>query len=498
MSIAPLQNRYVAVLNVPAFIAAWMCHRSRYRVTFFLLTTRCKGDDSHEVSTGSGSDRVTLLAISILAISCDPVATAPGTDLILKLRHYIKVTKVTRIKESIYTRVNPNRTPMKKFRINLIGSGNLAFVIVVAAAYLSATSALIYSRRSLSALEIGVLIAVGLAYLVVGTYGFTIARQSGTRSVAAIYFAVQILIAATLIKLRGSAGELSLILLPLAGQSALLLPLPGMVQVCFLIYLTLVMPLILRSRWVDAIAIALVYGTGIVFVVVFTRVAASERESRNALANANQLLRDHASQVEELATTKERNRLAREIHDSLGHYLTVVNVQIGAAQAILEQDRARALDHLSKAQALTQEGLAEVRHSVAALRASPTESRPLPEALAKLAEQWNAAGLRANFVVNGAIRPLTPQANLTLYRAAQEALTNVGKHAHATSVDLHLDYRDEHSVQLSVKDDGVGSDNSEGGFGLLGVRERVQLLSGAVRVRTDSGEGFALEVELPA
>src|SRR6185369_12887105 len=119
---------------------------------------------------------------------------------------------------------------------------------------------------------------------------------------------------------------------------------------------------------------------------------------RTALAEANQQLRDHAAQVEELASTKERNRLAREIHDSLGHYLTVVNVQIGAAQAILEQDRPRALDHLSKAQALTQEGLAEVRHSVAALRASPTESGPLPEALAKLAEQWNAAGLSTRFV----------------------------------------------------------------------------------------------------
>jgi len=258
------------------------------------------------------------------------------------------------------------------------------------------------------------------------------------------------------------------------------------------------MPFITRSRWVDAIAIAVIYGTGIVFVVVFTRVAASERDARTALAEANRLLRDHAAQVEELATTKERNRLAREIHDSLGHYLTVVNVQIGAAQAIIEQDRPRALDHLSNAQALTQEGLAEVRHSVAALRASPTESRPLPEALARLAEQWNAAGLRTRFAVAGTARSLTPQVNLTLYRAAQEALTNVGKHAHATNVDLHLDYRDEDSVHLSVKDDGVGSDNSEGGFGLLGVRERVQQLSGAVRVRTDSGKGFALEVELPA
>jgi signal transduction histidine kinase len=241
-----------------------------------------------------------------------------------------------------------------------------------------------------------------------------------------------------------------------------------------------------------------IYGTGIVFVVVFTRVAASEREARRELAEANTRLRERAAQIEDLAITKERNRLAREIHDSLGHYLTVVNVQISAAQTILDHDRTRALDHLTKAQTLTQEGLAEVRHSVAALRASPTESRPLPEALAQLAEQWNAAGLRVKFAVAGTIRPLTPQANLTLYRAAQEALTNVGKHAHATSVDLYLDYQDERLVLLQITDDGLGSTNSEGGFGLLGVRERVQLLSGAVRVRTEAGKGFSLQVSLPA
>jgi signal transduction histidine kinase len=383
-------------------------------------------------------------------------------------------------------------------RTQFFSSGNIAFVLVVLASYASATAALIYSRRSLPAWEVPVLVIAGVAYLVVGTYGFAICRRSGSLLAAAAYFVIQLLFASALIVLRGSSGELSLILLPLAGQSALLLPFRWMVLICALIYLTLVMPLILRSRWVDAIAIAVIYGTGIAFVVVFTRVAASERDARAELAKANQRLREHAAQVEDLATTKERNRLAREIHDGLGHYLTVVNVQISAAQAILSHDRPRALDHLSKAQALTQEGLAEVRRSVAALRASPIESRPLPEALAKLAQQWNAAGLRAKFAVAGTIRPLTPQANLTLYRAAQEALTNVGKHAHATSVDLHLEYRDEGSVRLSVKDDGVGSDNSEGGFGLLGVRERVHLLDGIVHVRTDAGKGFALEVELPA
>ena len=380
---------------------------------------------------------------------------------------------------------------------SLFSSGNVAFVIVVCAAYLSAITAMIYSRRSLPLWQVAVLIGAGAVYVVIGTYGFTICRGSGSLLAAVAYFAIQLLLAGTLIQLRGSSGELSLILLPLAGQSALLLPLKAMVPVCVLIYVTLVMPLLLRSRWVDAIAIALVYGTGIVFVVVFTRVAASEREARTELAEANQRLREHAAQVEELATTKERNRLAREIHDSLGHYLTVVNIQIGAAQAILAQDEPRALDHLAKAQALTQEGLAEVRRSVAALRASPTESRPLTEALAKLVEQWKAAGMNAHLDVAGMVRSLTPHAELTLYRAAQEALTNAGKHANATQVGITLSYGNDDSVRLRVEDDGVGNADSQGGFGLLGVRERVQLLSGEMHVRTKIGGGFALEVELP-
>jgi signal transduction histidine kinase len=253
----------------------------------------------------------------------------------------------------------------------------------------------------------------------------------------------------------------------------------------------------LRSRWVDAVAVALVYGTGIVFVVAFTRMAASERDARMALTRANQQLREHAAQVEELATAKERNRLAREIHDSLGHYLTVVNVQIEAARAIFTQDRARALNHLAQAQTLTQEGLAEVRCSVAALRAAPASGLPLIDALAKLIEQWKTAEVGVALAVTGEPRPLTPQAELTLYRTAQEALTNVGKHAHAAHVRLTLDYRDDHTVRLQIADDGCGGADSQGGFGLLGVRERVQLLGGAMRMRAAAGQGFTLEVELP-
>jgi signal transduction histidine kinase len=384
----------------------------------------------------------------------------------------------------------------RQARRSLFSSGNIAFAIVVCASYASGTAAMFYSHRPVTRFEAAVLLTLGIAYLFAGTYGFTRVRESRSVLAAVVYFAIQLSLAATLIRLSGSTGELSLILLPLAGQTALILPIYLTVIFCLSIYIILVMPFLLRGRWIDAIALAVIYGTGIVFVAVFTRVAASERDARNALAEANQLLRDHASQVEELATSKERNRLAREIHDSVGHYLTVVNVQIGAARTVLDQNRSRALEHLSKAQSLTQEGLAEVRHSVAALRASPTESRPLPEALTALVDQWRAAGLNANFRVSGTMRTLTPQTNLTLYRAGQEALTNVAKHANATTVNVRLNYGDDR-IRLTIEDNGVGASESEGGFGLLGIRERVQLLNGSVRVTTGAGKGFTLEVEVP-
>jgi signal transduction histidine kinase len=239
------------------------------------------------------------------------------------------------------------------------------------------------------------------------------------------------------------------------------------------------------------------------FVAVFTMVAVRERMARaeverlaSELSTANNRLREYATQAEELATTKERNRLAREIHDSLGHYLTVINMQLEAAKVVIENDPARSLEALGKAQSLTREGLADIRRSVAALRASPMSTNSLPEAVATLAREIQSAGLITDYTVSGQPRPLEPQVELTLYRVAQEGLTNIRKHAFASMVELKLDYRDDKTVRLLIKDNGVGSKQPDGGFGLLGLRERIHLLNGQVRVQTAPEQGFSLEVEL--
>jgi signal transduction histidine kinase len=208
------------------------------------------------------------------------------------------------------------------------------------------------------------------------------------------------------------------------------------------------------------------------------------------------------AQLHDLAVAEERNRLAREIHDGLGHYLTATTMQIQGARALLENSQAAsqapaALNALSKAETLLQEALADVRRSVAALRAAPTQNRPLAATIGDLVAECRViSGLEAQFDLLGTPRSLNSQIELTLYRVAQEGLTNVRKHAQAERVEVVLTY-DNDKVGLSICDDGRGLGGSSNGYGLLGLRERIQLVGGQVNIRTAPDQGFRLEVEIP-
>lgn len=335
-------------------------------------------------------------------------------------------------------------------------------------------------------------------------------ESAGARWSSALYFAVQLGLAA-LMYYWGDQGRalptLWLVLLPPVAHGVILLRWPGITLVSALSMAILLGSAVRWHGWDWVPIAALEFGFAVVFTLVFTLLAVSSEKARGEvqrlageLTEANRKLREYAVQAEELAATRERNRLAREIHDTLGHYLTVVNVQIEAARALQERDLTRMRDALAKAQSLTQEGLREIRNSVAALRASPLDNKPLAEALRQVVDENRAAGLSVEMQVLGEPRSMSPQAELTLYRAGQEGLTNVRKHAQATTVRLALDYRDASRVCLGVSDNGAGAANTGGatsGFGLLGLRERAHLLGGEVRVRTAPGAGFVLEVEVP-
>lgn len=299
-----------------------------------------------------------------------------------------------------------------------------------------------------------------------------------------------------------------LVSMPLVALATIELPPRGRWLVYVMVMLGMFIPIYYyQGSWAAAALSTLSFTPALVFVIIFAKITeAAEAAQRKAeslagqLADANQRLGDFAIQAEELATTQERNRLAREIHDNLGHYLTVANVQIKAAHALLEKDPQRAGDALEKAATLTQEGLAAVRHSVSSLRDSPLGRLTLPEAIAHLAGEAQATGIVTEFRQQGEARPLDPRAELTLYRAAQEGLTNARKHARASRVDLTLSYLDPAAVSLVVRDNGIGAPASPepAGFGLLGLRERARQLGGRVDASGRPGEGYTLSVALPS
>ena len=322
---------------------------------------------------------------------------------------------------------------------------------------------------------------------------------------AIAYFTIQLLLLFAINWLVGPGG-IWLVVLPLGATAVERLPLFWQLLVYILMLGTISLPVGIRyDSWDAALGLAISISPAVLFVVVFAKVQIDERAARERaeeltkeLEASNRQLAEYATQAEEVATIEERNRLAREIHDNLGHYLTVVNVQIGAAKVLIGQEETeKATEALDKAQNLTQEGLTAVRQSVATLRQSPTENKPLAEAIAPFIAETNNAGILTELTVKGEPRKLDPKIEFTIYRVAQEGLTNVRKHAHASSANLLLDYESEEEVRLEIADNGVGTAVTENGFGLLGIQERINLLNGEVAITTSPQQGFTLQITIP-
>lgn len=250
---------------------------------------------------------------------------------------------------------------------------------------------------------------------------------------------------------------------------------------------------------------ALSWLAGTLFTVMFSLLARSYRgQTLHAQQLLEQLTRAGAELAEarerekQLAVAEERVRVARDIHDGLGHHLTALHVQLQAAERLLARDPAQVAPILATCRAETQAALAEVRRSVAALRDGPLEGRTLEQALVALAHDFTRrGGAAARFRQHGQPRDLSAAAALTLYRAAQEGLTNIQKHAVARAALVDLRYEPD-AVRLRVEDDGAGAPSaSAGGFGLLGLRERAAQLGGVCRAGPLPQAGFALDLELP-
>jgi signal transduction histidine kinase len=204
------------------------------------------------------------------------------------------------------------------------------------------------------------------------------------------------------------------------------------------------------------------------------------------------------TQAREAGVLDERQRMAREIHDTLAQGLTGIITQVQAAQRVWDSpDQARA--HVDRALGLARDSLAEARRSVQALRPGELEDARLPDALGDLARRWaDGSGVDTQVEVTGDRVPLSPAIEVALFRVAQEALTNVAKHAGASRVGLTLSYVGD-AVLLDVRDDGRGMRNRNGhGFGLNSMRQRIRSVGGTVEIESTPGEGTAVSASVPA
>jgi signal transduction histidine kinase len=356
-------------------------------------------------------------------------------------------------------------------------------------------------QYSIARLVIG--ISLGAVYLVVGMFDVELFRRFSLRVATALYFSIQLILVLAIGLVLGPGGTW-LIGMPLSAVAVERLS-PRLRWFVYTgILAAIILPIVYHSTLDTALMNVLFISPAIFFVALISQIRLNEqhaREKAEGLARqleiANRQLAEYASQAEELAATQERNRLAREIHDTLGHYLTIVNVQIEAAKVTCQSDPLRALDALNKAQELARKGLMNVRESVAALRVSPVENRPLEESLAELIEETQASGVTTKFKIIGTPQDVESKSALALYRVVQEGLTNVRKHANASHADIELDFSHADEIRLTLRDDGAGAADTSGGFGLIGLRERVHLLDGEFKVESQPGHGFAIEVTLP-
>ncbi len=380
----------------------------------------------------------------------------------------------------------------------------LLFIVMVIVGYiLSFVMRPRFELPPLTFWEVAFGIAFGLIYLLIGLNERMFHEHLPSGWAEVLFFSVQCALILGIGLLLGVGGSW-LMAIPIVGFAVEILEPRKRWVVYMAVVVCAILPLGLRQgNWISAGFNSITVGTAVIFVAVFAQMRLNEQQAREyaeqlmeELEKANVQLAAYATQAEELAMTQERNRLAREIHDNLGHTLTTVNVQIEAAKVIMDSEPNRALDAMNKAQELTQKGLSRVRESVAALRESPVSNRPLAEAIASLVKEAKSSGIVTEFKVAGEPPDLEHKVALALYRAAQEGLTNVRRHARASRVDVLLDFL-PNEVRLEIKDNGVGATDTNGGFGLLGIRERMQLLGGKLEISSGLGKGFCLTASVP-
>lgn len=312
------------------------------------------------------------------------------------------------------------------------------------------------------------------------------------------YFAAQTLLAVGLLFLQPNAFAAPILFFILSAEVMVTLATrPALLWILGFLAITYVFAATLGG-WLEGLLFTLPYAGGYLFFGTFGKAL---RDAQLARAESQQLLeelRTAQDQLKDLAVAEERNRLAREMHDSLGHRLTVAVVQMEGAQRLIPTDPERAGRMVGAMREQMKEALAELRRTVATLRTPLAGDLPLDTALQRLTQGFQES---TGLVVHLSLAPLpalTEAQRLALYRTAQEALTNAQRHAQARTVWLEVRVAGD-TIHLTATDDGRGfpADLNGGGFGLRGLQERAAQLGGAVALEARPGGGARLSFSIP-
>jgi signal transduction histidine kinase len=246
-----------------------------------------------------------------------------------------------------------------------------------------------------------------------------------------------------------------------------------------------------------ALSLGIVYVTTAVFRERMRRERLLEE-----LSEANRRLRLAVARDVEMATLRERNRVAREMHDSLGHALVSIAIKLEATRMLSDIDPPRAVAELEETTTLVRSTMTDLRHSLAGLRPAALEEQPVSRALADLAREMGArAGVEVACTIDERVDMLERCLQETLFRVGQEGLTNVAKHARASRVNLSL-CRDDTGITLEVADNGIGlgaAQRTESArYGVQGMRERVEALGGMLTIGPHPKGGTLVRAWLPA
>jgi signal transduction histidine kinase len=258
----------------------------------------------------------------------------------------------------------------------------------------------------------------------------------------------------------------------------------------------------------EAVGFVIIYPAGIFLVSGFCYLALQAEEAQNRsealmadLQKANLKLQAYAAQVQELAAAEERNRLARELHDSVTQIIFGLTLSAQAAQLLIHRDLGRASAELDHIQVLAQNALAEMRALIQQLHPRSVAEKGLEASLHRLAEERQTNDDLAVAVEIKGERSLPANIQEELFRIAQEALNNIVKHAQTDHAAVTLNLEDENRVLMEIEDGGVGFDPSKvrtlpGHLGLTSMSERIQALGGSLVIDSKPGMGTRLRVEL--